>query len=62
VTGSADYILIITVKNMADYEAFVCEFLSKRPHVKHFRTSIIMRRVKWGMTLPIKCDRAGSSA
>ena len=29
VTGSADYILIITAKNMADYEAFACEFLSK---------------------------------
>jgi len=56
VTGSADYILIITAKNMADYEAFACEFLSKRPHVKHFRTSIVMRRVKWGMILPIKTD------
>jgi Lrp/AsnC family transcriptional regulator, leucine-responsive regulatory protein len=56
VTGSADYILIITAKNMADYEAFACEFLSKRPHAKHFRTSIVMRRVKWGMILPIKTD------
>ena len=40
VTGSADYILIIAAKTMADYEAFACEFLSKRPHVKHFRTSM----------------------
>jgi len=56
VTGSADYILIITAKNRADYETFACEFPSRRPHVKHFRTSIMMRCVKWGMILPIKTD------
>ena len=56
VTGNADYILVITAKNMADYEAFAYEFLSKKPHVKHFRTSIVMRRVKSGMILPIKSD------
>jgi Lrp/AsnC family leucine-responsive transcriptional regulator len=57
VTGNADYILVITARNMADYEAFACRFLSKRPHVKYFRTSIVMRRVKWGMTLPLKSDQ-----
>jgi Lrp/AsnC family transcriptional regulator, leucine-responsive regulatory protein len=62
VTGNADYILVITAKNMADYEAFACEFLSRRPHVKHFRTSIVMRRVKWGMTLPIKSDEQAPSS
>jgi len=54
VTGNADYILVITARNMADYEAFALRFLSKRPHVKYFRTSIVMRRVKRGMTLPLK--------
>jgi len=62
VTGNADYVLVVTAKNMADYEAFACKFLSKRPHVKYFRTSIVIRRVKCGMTLPIKRDRPGSSA
>ena len=61
VTGNADYILVITVKNMTDYEAFACEFLSRRPHVKHFRTSIVMRRVKYGLTLPIKSDQQAPS-
>ena len=56
VTGNADYVLVVSAKNMAEYEAFACEFLSKRPHVKHFRTSIVMRRVKSGMILPIKAD------
>lgn len=57
VTGNADYILVITARNMADYEAFACKFLSKRPHVRYFRTSIVMRRVKRGLTLPLKSDQ-----
>jgi Lrp/AsnC family leucine-responsive transcriptional regulator len=57
VTGNADYILVVTAKNMKDYEAFADRFLSRRPHVNHFRTSIVMRRVKWGMTLPVKSDQ-----
>ena len=57
VTGNADYILVITAKNTADYEAFARKFLSKRPHVKYFLTSIVMRRVKRGLTLPLKSDQ-----
>jgi Lrp/AsnC family leucine-responsive transcriptional regulator len=62
VTGNADYILVITAKNMEDYEAFARAFLSKRPHMKYFRTSIVMRRVKSGMTVPTKRDQQTSSA
>jgi Lrp/AsnC family transcriptional regulator, leucine-responsive regulatory protein len=61
VTGNADYILVVTAKNMKDYEAFADRFLSKKSYVKHFRTSIVMRRVKWGMTLPIKSDQQAPS-
>lgn len=56
VTGDADYVLVVTAKDMEDYERFARRFLSKRPHVKHFSTSIVMRRVKWGMALPVKSD------
>jgi Lrp/AsnC family transcriptional regulator, leucine-responsive regulatory protein len=52
VTGNADFILIVTAKSMEDYNAFVLEFLSKKAHVKHFNTSVVMRRVKWGIALP----------
>jgi Lrp/AsnC family leucine-responsive transcriptional regulator len=52
VTGNADFILIVTAKSMEDYNAFALEFLSKKAHVKHFNTSVVMRRVKWGIALP----------
>ena len=57
VTGNADFILIVTAKDMQDYEAFAQRFLSKKPHVKHFRTSVVMRRVKWGVRVPVKADQ-----
>ena len=52
VTGNADFILLVTAKSMEDYNAFVLEFLSKKVHVKHFNTSVVVHRVKWGVALP----------
>ena len=54
VTGNADFVLIITAKDMQDYEVFAQRFLSKKLHVRHFRTSVVMRRAKWGLAVPVK--------
>jgi Lrp/AsnC family transcriptional regulator, leucine-responsive regulatory protein len=62
VTGSADFILIITAKDIQDYETFAHRFLSKKPHVKYFRTSVVMRRVKWGVTVPVSTDHETPSS
>lgn len=53
VTGKADFVLIVTAKNMQDYEEFADRFLARRRYVKHFHTSVVMRRVKWGVTVPV---------
>ena len=53
VTGRADFVLIVTAKNMQGYEEFADRFLARRRHVKHFHTSVVMRRVKWGVTVPV---------
>ncbi len=53
VTGDTDFILIVTARNMEEYESFAHRFLSPKLHVKHFRTSVVMRRVKMGLTIPI---------
>jgi Lrp/AsnC family transcriptional regulator, leucine-responsive regulatory protein len=57
VTGDADFVLIVTAKSMQDYRAFTRQFLSQRPHVKHFRTSVVIDRVKYGMTVPVRTDQ-----
>lgn len=54
VTGDADFILIITAKDVHDYEEFARRFLSRKLHVKHFRTSVVMRRTKCGLAVPVK--------
>lgn len=49
VTGNRDFVLIVTVKTMQNNESFAHRFLSKKLHVKHFRTSVVMRQVKTGL-------------
>jgi Lrp/AsnC family leucine-responsive transcriptional regulator len=53
VTGETDFVLVVTATNLEEYEAFAHRFLSKQLHVKHFRTNVVMRRVKIGLTVPI---------
>ena len=53
VTGNADFILIVTAKSMEDYEEFASRTLSKTRYVKHLHTSVVMRRAKWGVALPV---------
>jgi len=57
VTGEADFILIVTAKDMQDFSEFAYRFLSKRPNVKTYRTSVVMRRVKSEVTLPENTDQ-----
>jgi DNA-binding Lrp family transcriptional regulator len=53
VTGEADFVLIITVKTMADYEALTRRLFFENNNVKHFRTLVTMDRVKVGMSINI---------
>lgn len=53
VTGEADFILIITVKTMKDYEALTRRLFFQNNNVKHFRTFVSMDRVKVGMSVLI---------
>jgi Lrp/AsnC family leucine-responsive transcriptional regulator len=53
VTGEADFILVILVAAMADYEALTRRLFLANANVKKFRTSIAMDRVKVGLKVPI---------
>jgi Lrp/AsnC family leucine-responsive transcriptional regulator len=56
VTGEADFILVITVPTMADYEALTRRLFFGNNNVKRFRTFVAMDRVKVGLRLPIQSD------
>ncbi len=53
VTGNADFIVILTARDMADYEAFTRRHFFAEDNVARFRTSAVMDRVKVGFTLPV---------
>ena len=54
VTGEVDFILIVTVKSMSDYEAFTNDFLFNNKNIKRFNTLVVMDRVKIGLSVPLE--------
>ncbi len=56
VTGDADFILIVTAKDMEDYERFTRRFFYENHDIKGFKTLVAMDRVKAGFSLPIDWD------
>jgi Lrp/AsnC family leucine-responsive transcriptional regulator len=53
VTGTYDFVLLVSARDMADYERFTKEWLMENPNVKHFYTHVVMERVKSGYSLPL---------
>lgn len=53
VTGEADFVIVIQVATMAEYEALTRRVFFGNHNVKRFRTFIAMDRVKVGLTAAI---------
>ncbi|MDX1124389.1 AsnC family transcriptional regulator [Sinorhizobium medicae] len=54
VTGEADFILVIIVPTMGDYEALTRRLFFGNNNVKRFRTFVAMDRVKVGLNIPVE--------
>ena len=46
VTGEVDFILVIVVRDMAQYEKFALDYLTDNSNVKRYVTNIVIREVK----------------
>ncbi|WP_370946138.1 Lrp/AsnC family transcriptional regulator [Amycolatopsis sp. cg5] len=57
VTGSADFVLVVTCRDMSEFEAFTHRMFFNNGEVRHFTTSVAMERVKVGLTLPLDQQR-----
>ena len=53
VTGDADFMLVVTVPTMADYETLTRRLFFDGGNVKRFRTLVVMDRVKVGLGVPL---------
>ncbi|CAE6939283.1 helix_turn_helix ASNC type [Vibrio sp. B1FIG11] len=53
VTGSSDFILIVTSADMEGYDKFTREAFFDNANIKSFQTNVVMDNVKVGLTIPI---------
>ena len=53
VTGETDFVMIVTAASMADYEDFTRRFFFDNPNVRRFQTSVVMDRIKFGLSVQI---------
>ncbi len=56
VTGNADFILILTARDMKDYEDFTRRFFFQNSNVRRFHTNVVMDSVKVGLSIPVQAD------
>ncbi len=53
VTGAADFILVLTVSTMEEYEQLSRRLFLENKNVRHFNTFVAMNRVKAGLRVPL---------
>ena len=52
VTGDTDFVLIVAVRDMKEYEEFTRNFLYDNPDIKGFKTTVVMDRIKASFYIP----------
>jgi Lrp/AsnC family leucine-responsive transcriptional regulator len=53
VTGDFDFVLLLIVASMAEYESLTNKLFHSNPNVKRYRTMITVDRVKVGLQVPV---------
>jgi Lrp/AsnC family transcriptional regulator, leucine-responsive regulatory protein len=53
VTGESDFVLIIVVSSMKEYEQLTRRIFYSNENIKHFRTLVSMNTVKSGLEIPV---------
>lgn len=53
VTGTYDFVVVVNVEDMRQYEEFSKKWFMDNPNVKHFYTHVVMDRVKLGYGISI---------
>ncbi|MDP0930311.1 Lrp/AsnC family transcriptional regulator [Paracoccus onubensis] len=59
VTGDFDFVLIVTVRNLSDYEDFTNRFFFDNPNVRRFSTMVVMNRTKFSTSVPVESNNPG---
>ena len=52
--GRTDFILVVVVRDINEYNAFAKECFLQNKHLKRYQTNVVLDHVKVGLQLPIK--------
>lgn len=58
ITGRSDFILVVAVTDMLEYEKFTYKYFLENPNITGFTTSIVINKVKYGLAIPLGSDDA----
>jgi DNA-binding Lrp family transcriptional regulator len=53
VTGTADYVLVVTARDIAEFDALMSEMMVANPNVRRFTTNVVMGTIKRGLFVPV---------
>ena len=53
VTGSSDYVLVVTAPDITAFDALMSELMAANPNVRRFTTNVVMSSIKRGLYVPI---------
>lgn len=53
VTGEYDFVLVMTVKDMVDYDRLIRKIFFDNPDIARFHTIVVMEAVKRGFQIPL---------
>jgi DNA-binding Lrp family transcriptional regulator len=62
VTGDTDLLLIVLARDVEHFEQTSRELFSADPHVRRYKTSVVMDRVKTGQTVPVDAGQSDRSS
>lgn len=53
VTGVADYVLLVTARDITAFDELMSEMMAANPNVRRFTTNVVMSTVKRGLSVPV---------
>ena len=53
VTGDSDYVLVVTARDVGDYDALMQRLVTANANVKRFRTRVALDTLKRGLAVPV---------
>lgn len=56
ITGEADYLLIATLPSMEEFDGLVKRLFDGDANVRRYTTSVVLRRLKYGLQVPLQDD------